>query len=227
MSAQSEGPRRGFFGFVTRRERWGLSGRGYLLALTVLTFGGLGCFFRVYPFFAVTNRMEARLLVVEGWVNAHAIRAAVDEFRTGAYDRVLATGGPVEGMGGYVNDYSTAASVGAARLKQAGIPADRVQMVPSRVSARDRTYGAATALRKWCEENKVTPGAINVLTVDVHARRTRLLYQMALGPNVKVGVIAVPNADYDAAQWWRYSEGVRAVLGECIAYVYVRFFFFP
>ena len=69
--------------------------------------------------------------------------------------------------------------------------------------------------------------AVNVVTVDVHARRTQLLFQMALGPKVKVGIIAVPNADYDAAKWWRYSEGVRAVLGEFIAYLYVKLFFFP
>ena len=73
----------------------------------------------------------------------------------------------------------------------------------------------------------MTLTAVNVLTEDVHARRTRLLFEMALGPGVKVGIIAVPNADYEAARWWRYSEGVRSVLGESIAYVYARFFFFP
>ena len=184
-------------------------------------------FFFIYPFFAITQRVESRLLVVEGWVDAHAIKVAAEEFRGGGIDRVFSTGGPVEGIGGYINDYSTAASVGAGRLRQAGVPADKVQMVPSRVSARDRTYSSAVALRKWCGENKVPLTAVNVLTEDVHARRTRLLFQMALGPDVKVGIIAVPNVDYDAARWWRYSEGVRAVIGETIAYVYVRFLFFP
>jgi hypothetical protein len=69
--------------------------------------------------------------------------------------------------------------------------------------------------------------SVNVLTADVHARRTRLLFEMALGPSVKVGIISVPNADYDARRWWRYSQGVRAVFGECIAYAYARVFFRP
>ncbi len=215
------------FGMVSRRERWGLSWRGYVVILTAVALVAAGLLLCVYPFFAVTNRVESRFLVVEGWVNTHAIRFAADEFRFGGYESVLSTGGPVEGMGGYVNDYSTAASVGAGRLRQAGLPPEKVQMVPSRISARDRTYGSAVALRRWFEENKVPLTAVNVVTVDVHARRTQLLFQMALGPTVKVGIIAVPNADYDAAKWWRYSEGVRAVLGEGIAYLYVKLFFFP
>jgi len=69
--------------------------------------------------------------------------------------------------------------------------------------------------------------SINVLTEDAHARRTRLLYQKAFGKNVAVGVIAISNPDYDPKDWWRYSEGVREVIGESIAYIYAQFFFYP
>jgi hypothetical protein len=37
-------------------------------------------------------------------------------------------------------------------------------------------------------------------------------------------VIAVANPDYDARHWWRYSEGVRDVISEGIAYLYAKFF---
>ena len=69
--------------------------------------------------------------------------------------------------------------------------------------------------------------AFNLLTEAAHARRTRLLYQEAFGEGVKIGIIAVPNPDYDAGHWWRYSEGVREVLGESIAYLYAKFLFHP
>jgi hypothetical protein len=65
------------------------------------------------------------------------------------------------------------------------------------------------------------------LTEDAHARRTRLLYQKAFGKKVAVGIIAVSNPDYNPTQWWRYSDGVREVIGESIAYIYARFFFYP
>jgi uncharacterized SAM-binding protein YcdF (DUF218 family) len=189
--------------------------------------GAAAFLFGAHAFFSITETVDARLLAVEGWVDAYAITAAAHEFQTKSYERVFTTGGPVHGMGGYTNDYNTAASVGAGRLRAAGVPAHLVQMVPSRINHRDRTYSSALALRTWCDENKVRLTSINVLTEDVHARRTRLLFQKALGSEVKVGIIAVPNPDYDARRWWRYSEGVRAVLGECIAYVYALLFFHP
>ncbi|PYV68416.1 MAG: cytosine deaminase, partial [Acidobacteria bacterium] len=62
---------------------------------------------------AVTHRVDTNVLVVEGWVHEYAIRAALKEFQGSHYQRVLTTGGPVEGTGGYINDYQTSASVGA------------------------------------------------------------------------------------------------------------------
>jgi hypothetical protein len=42
-----------------------------------------------------------------------------------------------------------------------------------------------------------------------------------------VGIISVPDPDYDASHWWRSSDGVREVLDEGIAYIYAKFFFWP
>ena len=98
-------------------------------------------------------------------------------------------------------------------------------MVPSHVNGRERTYSSAIALRDWFREHKTLVSSINALTEGAHARRTRLLYQKAVGRNVTVGIIAVSNPDYDPKQWWRYSDGVREVTGESIAYIYTKFFF--
>jgi uncharacterized SAM-binding protein YcdF (DUF218 family) len=64
---------------------------------------------------------------------------------------------------------------------------------------------------------QVSVRSINIVTEATHAHRTRLLFQKALGKHVQVGIIAVPNPDYDKRRWWWYSEGVRDVLGESIA----------
>lgn len=218
---------REFWGILARKERWGLSWRGWLLVTSAAIIVGCVALLTIYPFLAVTDPVNTKILVVEGWIHPYAIRAAAEEFRLGSYQRIFATGGPVVGNGGYINDYNTAASVGADELKKAGVPPDFVQMVPSKVFGRDRTYSSAVALKDWFRENNVQTCGINVLTEDVHARRTRLLFAKAFRPNISVGVIAVPNPDYDARHWWRYSDGVREVIGESIAYVYAKVFFHP
>jgi len=181
----------------------------------------------IYPFLAVTYRVDADVLVVEGWIHDYAIQAAVKEVKNGSYQRVFSTGGPVEGSGAYTNDYHTSASIGADLLKRYGLPNEPLQMVPSRVMDRDRTYGSAVALRNWFREHDMHVRSLNVLTENVHARRTRLLFQKALGSEVAVGIIAVPQPDYDARRWWAYSQGVKDVSSETIGYVYARLFFWP
>ena len=221
------GDSQSFLGILTRKERWGLSWRGWLI-LALLAGSSAGLFLlSVQPFLAETHRVTTNVLVVEGWIHEYAIRAAVKEFRDGSYQHVLTTGGPVEGSGDYINDYHTNASVGADLLKKYGLPDESLQMVPSRVMNRDRTYGSAVALRNWFREHDMHVRGLNVLTEDVHARRTQLLFSKALGPEISVGIIAVPNPDYDARRWWRYSEGVKDVLSEGIAYAYARFLFYP
>ena len=155
------------------------------------------------------------------------LRIAAKEFKTNGYKRLFTTGGPVEGLGGYVNDYQTAASVGAEGLVKAGVTADAVQMVPSHIIGRDRTYSSAVALRNWLHDNDVIVNSFNVLTEDTHARRTRLLFEEVFGGKVRVGVISIPDPDYDQRHWWRYSQGVKDVLSEGVAYIYAKFFFWP
>ena len=214
-------------GFLIRKERWGLSWRGWLIvAIAVL---GLGWAWMrgIYPFLAVTHRVDTKVLVVEGWVPDPVIQAAIHEFKSGSYERVFSTGGPVEWSGGYTSDDDTSAIWGFGRLRRGGIASGLVQMVPARVVGRDRTYSSAVALKDWLREHRLSVQSINVVTEDVHARRTRLLFHEAFGKGVTVGIIAVPNPDYDSRHWWRYSEGVREVIGESIAYGYARFLFVP
>jgi uncharacterized SAM-binding protein YcdF (DUF218 family) len=214
-----------FGGLLVRRQRWGLSllGKSLLLLLIAGLIGGGALM--IYPFLAVTDRVEADVLVVEGWVPNYALETAVREFNEHQYKLILSTGGPVVGRGGYVNDYQTVASFGAERLKKLNIPAEAIKMVPCRVSDRDRTYSSAVALREWFTDHGMAVRAINIVTEDVHARRTRLLYHKALGPEVKIGIIAVANPDYDSHRWWRSSEGVEGIIGEAISYIYVLCFF--
>lgn len=219
--------RRAMWGLLERKPRWSLSWRGWLVALLFLCCVGTVAFFGVRPFLAITHPEKTNILVVEGWILPCTMEEAAGEFTNGGYQRLYTTGGPAAGVPKYISDYSTAASIGAGLLRQFGVPAERIQMVPSHKTGRDRTYNAALALKFWLQTNHITPAAINVVTEGAHARRTRLLFQKAFGKDISIGIISLPNCDYDPKRWWRYSEGVREVIGESVAYIYARFFFWP
>jgi hypothetical protein len=227
QSPDSACPTRKLWGMVTRQPRWGLSWRGRLLVLAAALVFGYVLVLRIHIFLCVTQRVDTDILVVEGWSDGYVLRAGAAEFNKGSYKRVFTTGGPNVGDGPYVNDYRTSAGVGAEGLIKAGVPASLVQIVASHEIGRDRTYQSAVALRDWFHQHTLPIHSLNLLTEDAHGRRSQLLFHMAFGDEVKVGIISVTNPDYDPAHWWRYSEGVRQVLSESVSYVYAKLIFYP
>jgi uncharacterized SAM-binding protein YcdF (DUF218 family) len=181
----------------------------------------------VFPFLATNQKADADTLIVEGWISFSAMRDAVAEICSNSYTHVFTTGGPLAGTGPYSNDQNTYARLGRDRLLRAGLTNLAPISVPCRVRDRDRTYSSALALKQWFIANDFHPASINIFSDSVHARRSRLLFQKVFGSDLKIGVIAAPPADYPPQRWWRYSEGVKDVISEGAAYLYVRVFFWP
>ena len=102
-----------------------------------------------------------------------------------------------------------------------------VQAIPTPYVRKDRTYASAESLQIWMREHGGIPKVINLITVGVHARRSRFLYQQVFGDNAHIGIIAVEDRNYDPTHWWQSSQGFRSVTDEMIAYSYARFFFYP
>jgi hypothetical protein len=200
--------------------------RGWLLLLVLLLVLGCTCVRGLYRFLAITDRVPDGVLVVEGWVPDIALTNAITEFHGGRYKMLFVTGSPVE-LGGPLASYKTYADIGAATLVASGMSTNSVQPVPAPAVPQDRTYTCAVALRQWFKAHGGAPSRLTLMTEGPHARRSRLMFQFALGKDVKVGVIAGEPRDYDPAKWWRYSAGVRTVLSEAIAYTYARFIFRP
>lgn len=197
--------------------------RGAALLLCVFALGTAGLMRLVYPFLAVTGREATTVLVVEGWAPDFALKAALEEYRRGGYQEFYSTGGPLE-RGEPLFEYGSYAEVGRVTLEKLGAPPGLVRAVPAPKVKRDRTFISAVALRDWLRQQGKTPAAFNVMTPDAHARRTRLLFEKAFGPSVRIGIIATPDERFDGAHWWRYSNGVKTVMTELIGYSYARIF---
>jgi hypothetical protein len=205
---------------LVRRECWVLTWNGRLLvlavtaALTVILGRGIGAFL------AITSPVGGQFLVVEGWMPTYAYREAAAQFRKGNYQKAIAAGTLDWDASGELRNHS-----GGEKLVRFGVAGELVVSTSSDEIRHDRTFHAALTVKRWLQDQGLRTTSIDIVTIGPHARRSRLLYEKALGAEVKVGVIAVEDRRFDPNHWWRSSVGVRAVVGEAIAYMYARLFF--
>ena len=214
------------FNLVAKRECWKLTWCGRLLLVVLLVAVSWLMAVGIYPFLAVTHKIPARVLVIDGWMQASSLKRALEEFRSGEYERLLLIQ-PVLDAEDQNEPGRFCRNWVASWLVQQGVPEGRMTTLYPRVAMKDRTYHSAMVVKDWLKEHGLSNHPINVITQGPHARRSSLLYQKVFGGGYKVGIIAIRNLNYDPAHWWRSSAGVREVIGESIAYLYVRFFFSP
>ena len=217
---------RKFGGIFVRRNNWTLSGRAKIVVLVIVATGLGYVWMNISSFLGVNNGGSAETMVVEGWVSARKVDQAAATFKHGHYQRVIVVRdvydeGDKWASGRYSADYV------AADLIENGIPKDVVQTLFCAVVHKDRTYHCALAVRNWLVQNGISTKSLDVVTLATHARRSRLIYEKVFGHSVSVAAIALDDPSYDPAHWWQSSEGAREVVGETIAYAYVRFFFWP
>ena len=209
-----------------RKERRGLSFVGWLVFVLVSLLFLYWGVKSVFPFLAVNKPIHGEILVVEGWLPDYALERVIEIFNSGGYRRIVTTGGPLT-YGSYLVGYKTCPGVAAATLKKLGFDESLISVVPAPDVMKDNTYAAGLSIKKWMTNSGLSTKSLNICSLGPHARRTRLLFEKALGDNVDVGVFALESRDYDPRAWWRTSKGVRTVLDEVIAWVYARFLFWP
>jgi DUF218 domain len=210
-----------------RREAWLPTLWGWLALMSIFAVALVLGARNLHEFLAVNQPVGASVLVVEGWLDPDGLDQAFGAFRRGGYQRIVTTGGPIEdwpSTRGYASFAERAADYLESRH---GVPHGLVTSVPVPPSAQDRTYLSAVMVRTWAQRSGLAFDRLDVFSSGTHARRSRLLYRLAFGPSVEVGVYAAQSSDYDADHWWRSVMGVRDVLEQGIGYMWVECCFWP
>lgn len=223
MSIKKRAPFKLPIRLIQRREVWLPTLWGWILLLVFATTLLVSSINNLPSFLATNQPINAEVLVIEGWLPDYAVKEALAEFRRGSYRQIVTTGIPIE-RGCYLAEYKNYAELAAATLKTLGLAPEKIVPVPTPEVRKDRTHASALAFKQWLSKTNSSIKSINLLTLDVHARRSWLLFQKALAPaKVQVGIIAVQPIDYDAKHWWRYSSGVRKIINEFVAYIYAQY----
>ncbi len=216
---------------LRRRQVWLPTVWGALVVLAVATALAVVVVPRLGTYLAPTERAggdgrAARILVVEGWLDDDALDDALPLARSGRYERIVTSGGPIETWR-ELQPWPTYAERAADHLRRHGGGGIAVVAAPAPALEQDRSYRSAVVVRDWLRAEGVAPPAIDVFSAGVHARRSRLVYRMAFGPDVDVGIVAAPPRRWRLDRWWKTSEGTKAVLDELLSLAWTKCCFWP
>lgn len=105
------------------------------------------------------------------------------------------------------------------KLLALGISEDRIIVARGGGNGMHRTRQNAQGLNRKLESDALKGKDITLLTTGIHARRSRLLYERALGQDV--GVMVVPDSRVSPAWWWLEPINwwrILRELGGCLYY---------
>ena len=214
------------FRLTTIRERRVLTATGWVALSMVLGLVLVSMILFIHSFLAPIKPVEGDVLVVVGQFPDYGLKEIKDQFEEGHYKLLVTVGGKYT-TGHPMAQYKSEADWTASRLNAQGVLLGKIIPVSITIYPRkDRTYHKALAVQKRLNKAGFAQASIDVVSSGVHARRTWLLFEKAF-PSVDVGVIAIRPNSYDTSRWWLFSEGVRSVISESVAYLYARFIFSP
>ena len=158
-------------------------------------------------------------MVVEGWLPTFILTKAAQEFRAKRYSMLFSTGIAID-RGDFYWQEKTFADMAAATMRHLGLDSHVVVAVPALPVKVDRTFASACALKRYFDSTGLRISGINVVSLGPHSRRSRLLFQKALGKKIKVGIYSYPDETYDPKRWWGSSNGFKATIDEIVSYCY-------
>lgn len=148
--------------------------------------------------------IEAEILVVEGWINYRYFDLIVEEFKKGDYQQIITTGGyysDTESDTSWLSFPQRAAEI----LIEHGINEKNIVQLPWKEFHSTKTYSSFLPLKNWLLIQEPQIKALNLYTASVHARKSYLLCQKALGKNYKLGIIAGKPIHYNP-KFWMFSK---------------------
>jgi DUF218 domain len=190
-----------------------------LLLIALLLFAPVAAWF-VYgeSYLSETQRTQADVLVVEGWIGRMGLRAALEEFERGGYQYIVVSGGLTSGR--WEDQPQSYAEMAAHELIRLSLPKERLLVATSEKTERYRTFESAVAVWRALHATAIKPKGVNIFTFGPHARRSELVFSKVNVDIKNVGVIGWCPVEFQKEKWWQSSERSKEFCEESIGYLY-------
>jgi hypothetical protein len=215
-----------FGGLLEYKPQWTLSLKGWLILMSLLLANFWIFIQSIHSFLTFSQPLEvADILLIEGWLNGKTLEGVVKEYQKRNYKMILIPGFPMNEEE-FSNGYQSYPEKVAKTLIKLGIESQKIVTIVIPYVETNRTAETAIAVKNWLKKSNLSLNSLNIYSYDIHTRRSYLIYQKILKPEIKVGAIAYPSPHYNPQKWWRSSYGVKIMINEIIGYFYARFIWF-
>ena len=175
--------------------------------------------YSIHDFLAINRPLNGQVLIVESWFpNAPGMADAAEAVRRGHYSNIICVA--VDPPDAVPNQTISNTRLASERLVALGVDASLIQVLTLAAVKQDRTFHCALAVREWLKQNKPHVTAIDVFTAGIHARKSQILYQKALPPEIQVGIIAGRETAYPYTHWWFSRHGIYLIVRNTVGYLY-------
>lgn len=194
----------------------------------------------LHDFLAVSKPLGQDILVVEAWIPKEALAQVPSVLRSGHYRYLVVVGYPTG-----PSDSESSVDVAGTALEKLGCETSKMVKikVPFQSTRRSyvipigpptpcgialrfeltrRTYASALAVSEWLQSSRIPAHGVDVFTASVHARKSWILFQHAIGDKYRVGIIAAPLKYYNPRYWLLSRKGIWLVPLELISYFYAK-----
>jgi hypothetical protein len=194
----------------------------------------------LYDFLAVSRPLGQDILVVETGIPEEALAQVPGVLRSGHYHWLVVVGPADE-----ASDRNSPADAAGSELEKLGCDVKAMVKInvtfqstrhsyvipvgvpPScgvalRFQLTRRTYANALAVSEWLQSSRIPAQGVDVFTVSVHARKSWILFQHAIGDKCRVGIIAASQTLFNPRSWLLSREGIYLVPRNLIGYFYAK-----
>lgn len=201
-------------GLLDKRPRWGLTWKGRLVFIGCILFILTIVVFGLSPFMAKNAPVGRGVLVVEGWMPAHAIQEICRLYQKGGYDKIITIGckfnipNPKYSKDNY-------ADLGKDIILEFDSNIDVIS-VPGPKADFNRTWHSIKAFKNWLDSDESGISTCDIATMGLHARRSYLCFSNILKDEYEYGIICIDNPAYPTHSWWKSSEGLDDMVEEVV-----------